>query len=248
MMKKRLVIIICCILLCGCQNTTKQQTDKKEENFSEYDLLVKGYWSHYDPIIGEMENMTLTKKGEFIYCCSCVEPINDSDLYDTYSYEEPGKITLRSSDDQYSEEIDILSIDDMMLLIKMEDDIIEFYNQKKMNNLSGYYEFQTCKKCMECIKDYDGYCIINKIADDIQFLPINHDEQYVKHRLMSNDIQFFYLKSKTVINDSGLINQHDCTYQSLTKKDSIKQAKKETPAFLWYNEQKEITKVVFMIY
>lgn len=156
MMKKRLVIIICCILLCGCQNTTKQQTDKKEENFSEYDLLVKGYWSHYDPIIGEMENMTLTKKGEFIYCCSCGEPINDSDLYDTYSYEEPGKITLRSSDDQYSEEIDILSIDDMMLLIKMEDDIIEFYNQKKMNNLSGYYEFQTCKKCMECIKDYDG--------------------------------------------------------------------------------------------
>ena len=248
MMKKRLVIIICCILLCGCQNTTKQQTDKKEENFSEYDLLVKGYWSHYDPIIGEMENMTLTKKGEFIYCCSCGEPVENSDLYDVYSYEENEKIKLKVSYDEHIDEvdIDIIYINENVLLIQMKDDRIEFYNSYKIENLSDNYDIQSCDQCIAYFKDYDGYCTVTKIDKDIKLSFIDNTLiNDFRHVTMSDDIQFYHLKVDAVIIDSGLVDQHRCSYKQLSQKEFIKIIDESSKkAFHWYDDQEKIIKVV----
>lgn len=242
-MKIRILVFICCFLLCGCQNK-KQQTVEKEENLSEYEMLVKGNWSHYNPVIGEMVNMYFSKNDEFIYCCSCGEPVDDSDLYDTYHYED-NRIILKSSYDENIEDIniDVFYIDRVTLLIKMKDDIIEFYNSKTIKNLLDSEDIQCCEKCLENFKDYDGYGYINQMNDDIKFVPVNRDDNNLRHVSVSQDIQYGCLKSNTVFNDSGIVSQHSCSYQALTKNQALKQIKK--PVFIWYNDKQEIKKIVF---
>lgn len=248
MQKKIVRIIMCfiCLSLFGCQD--KQQTIKKEEKLSEYDLLVNGYWSHYDPVIGEMENMSFNKDGEFFYCCSCGEPVDNSDLYDVYSYEENGKIKLKASYDERINEvdIDIIYIDENILLIQMKDDRIEFYNSYKIENLSDNYDIQSCDQCIAYFKDYDGYCTVTKIDKDIEISFIDDTSMDdFRHVSMSDDIQFYCLKADTVINDSGLVDQHQCSYKQLSQKEFIKIIDESSKkAFLWYDNQGKVIKVV----
>lgn len=101
--------------------------DKKDEA---YKRLVAGEWSRYETTTGEKERICFDKSGEFSYYCSCGEPIGDSDLYERYSYKGEGKIVLLGSDGE-KQDINIMYVDEKTLSIKIGEDTIEFYNEKR---------------------------------------------------------------------------------------------------------------------
>lgn len=110
------------MVLSGCKGSASDNENKK--------ILVESEWEHFNAYIGQTESITFNKNNEFFYSDSSGEPIGDSDLYDTYSYNAKDQITLKASYDDGPDDLTlkILYMDDMTLLLDMGDDIVEFYN------------------------------------------------------------------------------------------------------------------------
>ena len=83
-MKKIIIIMLfATIFLTGC---SKEQT--KQVDYSEY-LFTNKNWtrdSGYD-----IETIKFKSDGSFTYYCSCGNPVNDSDMCETYTYNDKTK-------------------------------------------------------------------------------------------------------------------------------------------------------------
>ena len=83
-MKKIIIIMLfATIFLTGC---SKEQT--KQVDYSEY-LFTNKNWtrdSEYD-----IETIKFKSDGSFTYYCSCGNPVNDSDMCETYTYNDKTK-------------------------------------------------------------------------------------------------------------------------------------------------------------
>ena len=73
-MKRIFTIIMIGILLVGCAKT---------------DFLIEHDWVHYDTTC--IETIYFGKDGHFAYYSDEGNPVNDSDLYDQYSYDSKSK-------------------------------------------------------------------------------------------------------------------------------------------------------------
>ncbi len=81
-------------------------------------------WHHLeDPERGECDTLTLTSDGYFYFNCECGEPIENSDLYETYKYDEASSAIVLESAYAPTRRIKILGAGDSYLLVKMDDDI-----------------------------------------------------------------------------------------------------------------------------
>ena len=89
-MKKNIIILILVMLmLTGCGNVD----EKSQENIYGDYLFTDVSWTRD----GEEDTETIIFKsdGSFIYYCACGNPVNDSDLCETYKYNDDTKeITL----------------------------------------------------------------------------------------------------------------------------------------------------------
>ena len=91
-MKKNIIIIIfifiiifVVMLLAGCGNT-KEKVYKKD--YSEYSFTDVS-WTRDGG--NDIETLKFKSDGSFSYYCSCGNPVNDSDLCESYSYNDETK-------------------------------------------------------------------------------------------------------------------------------------------------------------
>ena len=89
-MKKIIIILMLVgILVTGCKDT-KEKTQKKD--YSEY-LFTDVSWTRDAENV--IETIVFKSDGQFTYYCSCGNPVNDSDLCESYTYNDDTKeITL----------------------------------------------------------------------------------------------------------------------------------------------------------
>ena len=92
-MKKTIFAIILCgvmvLSLTGCGSSKEKN---KEKDYSDY-LFTDVSWTR--DAENDIETIVFKSNGRFTYYCSCGNPVNDSDLCETYSYNDDTKeITL----------------------------------------------------------------------------------------------------------------------------------------------------------
>lgn len=244
-----LMVLTIPMVLSGCKDSASKNKPNEKK------LLTEGDWVHYNSTTCEEENIIFNKDNEYLYFCSCGEPVGNSDVYDTYSYDGDGKITLKASYEDGPEEIpvNILYIDDMTLLIDLRDDIVEFYNSKKMSNClhTGYEE--TCDDCIYYLDGYDGYSTILKMSDsELEIAPANYDgdtddlfKDYKRTVTVPDDAKFYDLTANSSFKNEERIN-HECSFTELTKDEVTTMLEdSSSSALLWYNNDGQITKVIF---
>ncbi len=132
------------MLLSSCQakevddEKLPEETEKSNEKTIYADAskyLIEGDWSRYDDNIGEALNITFTEDGEYYYSCDCGEPVGNSDIYDSYSYDKESKTIILSCCDGEKDEIRIMYADDDYLMLSIEDEAHIFKNNNsKLNN------------------------------------------------------------------------------------------------------------------
>ena len=85
-MKKNIIILILVgLFLTGCG-------ENKEKDYSEY-LFTDVSWTRDGG--NDIETIVFKSDGRFTYYCSCGNPVNDSDLCESYTYNDDTKeITL----------------------------------------------------------------------------------------------------------------------------------------------------------
>ena len=89
-MKKNIIFLMLVVLfLTGC-GVTKEKI--QEKNYSEY-LFTDVSWKR--DAGNDIETIVFKSNGRFTYYCSCGNPVNDSDLCESYTYNDDTKeITL----------------------------------------------------------------------------------------------------------------------------------------------------------
>ena len=89
-MKKIIVVLMLLVLfLTGC-GATKEKAQKKD--YSKY-LFTDTSWTR--DAENDIETIVFKSNGRFVYYCSCGNPVNDSDLCESYTYDDDTKeITL----------------------------------------------------------------------------------------------------------------------------------------------------------
>ncbi len=92
-MKKTIFAIILCgtmvLSLTGCGSIKEKNKEKDYSNYSFTDVS----WTR--DAENDVETIVFKSNGRFVYYCSCGNPVNDSDLCETYSYNDDTKeITL----------------------------------------------------------------------------------------------------------------------------------------------------------
>ena len=80
-MKKIIILMLVGLFLTGCRNT-------KEKDYSEY-LFSDVTWTRDSG--NDIETIRFKSDGSFSYYCSCGNPVNDSDLCESYTYDDKTK-------------------------------------------------------------------------------------------------------------------------------------------------------------
>lgn len=84
-----IILMFLVLLLTGCGDS-KEKTQKKD--YSEYSFTDVS-WTRDEG--NDIETIVFKSDGKFTYYCSCGNPVNDSDLCESYTYNEDTKeITL----------------------------------------------------------------------------------------------------------------------------------------------------------
>ena len=235
-------------------DSTKTESNQTTENNPTYKLLVDGDWNYYDTKIGETIGITFCKDGSFMYNCSCGEPVGNSDLYDMYSYENDNTILAYASDDETQKlEIKILHSDDMNLLLQIENDIIEFHNEKTVSGTLSNEYFFDCEKCMKTVSEYDANTTILNINEKgCLIAPEGYDgdikefQNYKRTVPLAENVEIQEIDINIKMNDSG-IGTHTCETKTLTKEEliyMIEEYSSSYAALVTYNDKYEISKIV----
>ena len=85
-MKKIVVIILVILFLSGCKNENNKETINKD--YSKY-IFTNVSWTR--DAENDIETIIFKSDGSFVYYCSCGNPVNDSDLCESYLYNDETK-------------------------------------------------------------------------------------------------------------------------------------------------------------
>lgn len=120
-MKFKGIIGLLC-LLCSCE--------VKQEDYSEYGFTDVS-WTRTTE--SDTEFLSLWSDGSFSYYCACGNSVNDSDLCETYSYDDETKtikLNCYATTKDMVKKIKIISVDENRFELQFEDEIRVFEREK----------------------------------------------------------------------------------------------------------------------
>ena len=127
-MKKTVIILMLVVgLLVGC-GTEKEKT--KEKDYSEY-LFSDVIWTRDSE--NDIETIMFKSDGSFSYSCSCGNPVNDSDLCESYEYDDNTKeikLDCFESTEETITSIKIVEVSEDILELDFNGEIRTFEREK----------------------------------------------------------------------------------------------------------------------
>ena len=126
-MKRNIIVLILIgLFLSGCEGIL----EKKERDYSEY-LFSDVRWIR--DAESDSESIRFSSDGSFSYSCGCGNPVNDSDLCESYKYNDKTKeIPLECSEEteETITKIKIISSTETTLELDFNGDIRKFEKDK----------------------------------------------------------------------------------------------------------------------
>ena len=127
-MKKNIIILILVgIFLAGCGDTKEKM---QEKDYSEY-LFSDVVWTRDGG--NDIETLVLKSDGSFSYYCSCGNPVNDSDLCESYTYNDETKeikfVCFETTEEMITN-IKIVEISENVLELDFNGEIRKFEKEK----------------------------------------------------------------------------------------------------------------------
>ena len=127
-MKKNIIILMLVgLFLTGCGDKKEVQ---KQNDYSKFTFLDVS-WTRDSG--NDIETIRFSSDGKFTYYCSCGNPVNDSDLCESYTYnEETKEITLECFEETEDTitTIKIVSSTDTTLELDFNGEIRKFEKEK----------------------------------------------------------------------------------------------------------------------
>ena len=113
-MKKNIIIfMLLVVFLTGCGKSNEKP---KEEDYSEYSFADVSWTRDAE---NDIETIVFKSNGRFTYYCSCGNPVNDSDMCESYEYnDETKEIKL----DCFETTEDMVT---NIKIVEMSDDVLE---------------------------------------------------------------------------------------------------------------------------
>ena len=124
-MKKIIIVFLIMFLITGCSN---KNTNKV--NYSQY-AFTDVVWER--DAENDLETIIFESNGSFTYYCACGNPVNDSDLCETYTYNDTTKEIRLNCSDVSAETITIIKVVESTkntLKLDFGDEIREFKREK----------------------------------------------------------------------------------------------------------------------
>ena len=104
-MKKNIIfVMLVVLLLTGCGNKKEKI---QEKDYSEY-LFADVSWTRDGD--NDIETLVLKSNGKFVYYCSCGNPVNDSDLCESYTYNDDTKEIILDCFEETEETITAIKV------------------------------------------------------------------------------------------------------------------------------------------
>lgn len=226
-MKRIFTIIMIGILLVGCAKT---------------DFLTEHDWVHYDSTC--IKTIYFGKDGHFAYYSDDGNPVNDSDLYDQYSYDSKSKkIHLKPTGDM---SIQVLRYEKSRLLLNIDEVIKEFFDSKD-TIMKGANPSDLAYDKENITNGFSSYlAILNKDGSQIITAPANYDgddpkfKEYELFERLDDNVEYYSWTHN--------VNQSDVesSYSKLSENQAINIIENGSAiGFVWYNKSAKITKIVF---
>ena len=164
-----LCLIIICIGLVGCE---------EKKGYSQQDF-VDISWTRTTEV--DTEYLYFSSEGLFSYYCACGNPVDDSDLYEEYTYSSKNQtiqlIPIEAKSGK-SQKLVIKYVDDETLKIDFDGEIREFQKEKEEQEEASKITYKNeSYVLLECNADIFRYDYNNTIAweGDVVY-PIEHPE------------------------------------------------------------------------
>ena len=126
-MKKNIILMLVVLLLTGCSNTKEEI---QEQYYDEY-LFADVIWTRDSG--DDIETIVFKSDGSFRYSCSCGNPLNDSDLCESYVYNDETKeikLNCFETTEQTITSIKIVEVSEDRLELDFNGEIRKFAKEK----------------------------------------------------------------------------------------------------------------------
>lgn len=124
-MKKIIVILLLVFLLTGCVNKKLNKIDYSMYSFTNVS------WTR--DACNDIETIRFNSNGSFSYYCACGNSVNDSDLCESYTYDDVSKeITFNcfETTEEMVTNIKIVEVSDEVLELDFDGEIRRFVREK----------------------------------------------------------------------------------------------------------------------
>ncbi|MBQ4067800.1 MAG: hypothetical protein IJC76_00970 [Lachnospiraceae bacterium] len=228
--KKLILVILAMIFIVGC--------DKKGYP----DFLIEQEWVYHGEI------MEFNKKGEFGCYVSCGNPVGVYEYYDDYIYNyDTGIVTLSSREDGYEDiPMEVIRYDKESMLVKHEGIVkemhaFEYYTAGVPREVESYVEDYTTYRS---VVEVDGNQIITTSSG---YTEKKDNEEYVMYTdNLADDVEFYDFSAKVFELLDSIEPEINVKYEKLTDAEVKEKLEKNAMrAYIWYNYDLEIEKVVF---
>ena len=241
-MKKLFVLVVVVAMIFSFSGCGDSQAEK---DFVKV-LTTSEYWYHFDEVTGENEKMSFGEDEEFYWGCECGEPIGDSDLLELYEFDAgDGVIKLYNDFDDYSMDVEVLDYSDYHLLLKVDGKIKDYTSA--LPDVKGALNVDDTK---QFLTGYSGeFHTISGDADSVVLTHFDYDgdveypENAFKEYTFADDVEFCSLTANTHIVD-GQVVSHNEDFTEIDKESAIV-SMEGGAAFVWFNDNLEISKMMF---
>lgn len=241
---KTLKMMLVCMLIIGGIIMMSGCRDGRTASASDVGFLTASeYWYHYDEVTGESEKMSFSDDFTFYWGCECGEPIDNSDCYELYDYdEETSVIKLYNDYDDMTMELEVLDYSDYHILLKYDGKIKDYtYVETGLDVVDG-------EKYMA---GYSGeFSVIDGSIEEVVLGPFDYDgdieypENALKTYALADDFEAYTLYTFKHIID-GEVVKDEVDYQQLTIKEAAENMGYGGYGFIWFNDDLKVEKILF---